>query len=41
MIADDRETPVEVALKMMTAPVWVPIYLAYQLGEQSPASRAD
>src|SRR5271167_3081997 len=29
MIADDREGPIETALKIMTAPVWVPIYLAY------------
>jgi hypothetical protein len=29
MIADDREGPIETALKMLTAPVWVPIYLAY------------
>jgi hypothetical protein len=26
MIADDREGPIETALKMITAPVWVPIY---------------
>ena len=29
MIADDRETPLEVAVKMIAAPVWVPIYFAY------------
>ena len=29
MIADDRETTFEVALKLMTAPVWGPIYFAY------------
>jgi hypothetical protein len=29
MIADDREGPIETALKVVTAPVWVPIYLAY------------
>ena len=29
MIADDRETPFEAALKLITAPVWVPIYFAY------------
>ncbi len=29
MIADERETPLEVAVKMITAPVWVPIYFAY------------
>jgi len=29
MIADNREGPIETALKMLTAPVWVPIYLAY------------
>jgi hypothetical protein len=29
MIADNRETTFEVALKLITAPVWVPIYLAY------------
>ena len=28
MIADNREGPIETALKMLTAPVWVPIYLA-------------
>ena len=29
MIADDRETAFEVALKLITAPVWAPIYFAY------------
>ncbi len=29
MIADDRETTFEAALKLITAPVWVPIYFAY------------
>ena len=29
MIADDRESPLEIAVKMLTAPVWVPIYFAY------------
>lgn len=29
MIVDDREGPLEIAVKMLTAPVWVPIYLAY------------
>ena len=29
MIADEREGPIETAFKMITAPVWVPIYLAY------------
>ena len=29
MIADNREGPLEVAVKMITAPVWVPIYFAY------------
>ena len=29
MIANDRETPLEVAVKMITAPVWVPVYFAY------------
>ena len=29
MIADDRETKLEVALKLITAPAWVPIYFAY------------
>ena len=28
MIADDRESPIETALKMITAPVWVPLYFA-------------
>ena len=28
MIADDREGPIETALKMITAPVWVPLYFA-------------
>ncbi len=28
MIADDREGPIETALKMITAPVWVPLYPA-------------
>ena len=26
MIADEREGPIETAFKMLTAPVWVPIY---------------
>ena len=29
MIADEREGPIETAFKMLTAPVWVPIYFAY------------
>jgi hypothetical protein len=29
MIANDRESPLEVAVKMITAPVWVPIYFAW------------
>ena len=28
MIANDKESPLEVAVKMFTAPVWVPIYFA-------------
>ena len=28
MIANDRETPFEIAVKMITAPIWVPIYFA-------------
>ena len=28
MIANDRESPLEVAVKMITASVWVPIYFA-------------
>jgi hypothetical protein len=28
MIADDRETTLEVALKLITAPAWVPLYFA-------------
>ena len=28
MIADDREGPIETALKLVTAPVWVPVYFA-------------
>ena len=27
MIEDDSEGPIEVALKVITAPVWVPVYL--------------
>jgi len=27
MIADDSEGPIEVALKLITAPVWIPFYL--------------
>jgi len=27
MIADDREGPIEMALKLITAPVWVPVYI--------------
>jgi hypothetical protein len=30
VIADDRETTLEVALKLITAPAWVPVYLAYR-----------
>jgi hypothetical protein len=26
MIANDKETPFEIAVKMITAPIWVPIY---------------
>jgi hypothetical protein len=29
MIADDRETAFETAVKMITAPVWVPVYFAF------------
>ena len=29
MIANDKESPLEVAVKMITAPVWVPIYFAW------------
>jgi hypothetical protein len=29
MIADDRETAFETAVKMLTAPAWVPVYFAY------------
>ena len=29
MIANDKESPLEVAVKMIRAPVWVPIYFAY------------
>jgi len=29
MIADDREGPIETALKMITAPAWVPLYFAW------------
>jgi hypothetical protein len=29
MIAADSEGPLEVAVKMIAAPVWVPVYLAY------------
>ena len=29
MIANDKESPLEVAVKMITAPDWVPIYFAY------------
>ena len=28
MIADDRDTPLETADKTITAPIWVPLYLA-------------
>jgi hypothetical protein len=28
MIANDKETPFEIAVKMITAPIWVPIYFA-------------
>jgi hypothetical protein len=29
MIADDRDTPFETAVKMITAPAWIPIYFAW------------
>ena len=29
MIADNREGPIETFLKLITAPVWAPIYLGY------------
>jgi hypothetical protein len=29
MIATDKESPLEVAVKMIAAPVWVPAYFAY------------
>jgi hypothetical protein len=29
MIADDRDTPFETAVKMITAPAWVPVYFAW------------
>ena len=29
MIADERETPFETAVKMITAPAWVPLYFAW------------
>ena len=29
MIADERETAFETAVKMLTAPAWVPVYLAW------------
>jgi hypothetical protein len=29
MIAADSESPLEVAVKMIAAPVWVPVYFAY------------
>ena len=41
MIADDREGPIETALKMITAPVWVPIYLAYVGCRKLAEARAD
>ena len=28
-IADDRDTPFETAVKMITAPAWVPVYFAW------------
>ena len=37
MIATDSEGPLEVAVKMIAAPVWVPIYFAY-LGCRKVAS---
>jgi hypothetical protein len=36
MIADNREGPIDTFLKLITAPVWVPIYLVY-LGCQTVA----
>ncbi len=41
MIADNRETAFEVAVKMITAPVWVPIYLAYVGCRRVAEARAD
>ena len=29
MIADERDTPFETAVKMITAPAWVPLYFAW------------
>ena len=29
MIADERDTPFETAVKMITAPAWVPVYFAW------------
>ena len=29
MIADDENSPLEAAVKLVTAPIWVPFYLAY------------
>ncbi len=29
MIANEDETPFEIAVKMITAPVWVPLYFGY------------
>jgi hypothetical protein len=29
MIADDRDSPLERAVKLITAPIWVPFYLVY------------
>ena len=41
MIADNREGPIETFFKLVTAPVWGPIYLAYVGCRKLAEARAD
>ena len=41
MIANDKQSPLEVAVKMITAPVWLPIYFAYTGCRRLAEARTD
>jgi hypothetical protein len=41
MIANDKQSPLEVAVKMITAPVWLPIYFAYAGCRRLAEARTD